>query len=329
VSVTGITNLNGLITAHVTAQNATPGSKTVNLRVTNPALQMDVGALTVNVVTTSQPLTLSEVSDLTVGATPDQCSAVVKYALPEASGGDCGGTVTTVCAPGPGFAFPLGTTTVNCTATDGLGGQATTSFEVNVVDYQAPTFTNLNNLVINAAPGECTATVNYNIQAVDSCANVTVVTDPPSGSVFPAGVTTVTAIATDAAGNTAAGSFTVTVNGNCCGGAPAINVVSATPSTLWPPNHKMRDVAVNYSVTPGCGGPVTCALSVTSNEPVNGLGDGDTAPDWQIIDAHHVKLRAERSGAGSGRIYTITITCTNSAGQSTTQSVTVTVPLNQ
>jgi hypothetical protein len=53
--------------------------------------------------------------------------------------------------------------------------------------------------------------------------------------------------------------------------------------------------------------------SVTSNEPVNGLGDGDASPDWTIIDAHHINLRAERSGTGTGRTYTITITCTDGA----------------
>jgi len=108
---------------------------------------------------------------------------------------------------------------------------------------------------------------------------------------------------------------------------PVITGASATPSVLWPPNHKMRDVTVNYGTTNNCGS-AQCVLTVTSNEPVNGGGDGNTAPDWEIVDEHHVRLRAERSGSGSGRIYTITITCTDSAGNSSTQTVTVTVPHN-
>lgn len=91
----------------------------------------------------------------------------------------------------------------------------------------------------------------------------------------------------------------------------------------------MIDVTINYNVIGGCGG-VTCVIdSITSNEPVNGLGDGDTAPDWQIVDNHHVRLRAERSGGGSGRTYTIHIVCTDGEGHSTSAAVVVTVPKNQ
>ena len=59
---------------------------------------------------------------------------------------------------------------------------------------------------------------------------------------------------------------------------------------------------------------------------MDGTGDGDTSPDWELIDAHHVLLRAERSGNGSGRIYTITLTVTDSAGSSSSSSVIVRVP---
>ena len=61
-------------------------------------------------------------------------------------------------------------------------------------------------------------------------------------------------------------------------------------------------------------------------EPVNGTGDGDMAPDWVIVDAKHVRLRAERAGGGTGRVYTIQITCTDSANNSSSKSVAVTVP---
>jgi hypothetical protein len=96
---------------------------------------------------------------------------------------------------------------------------------------------------------------------------------------------------------------------------------------LWSPNHKMEDIMVNYDAADNC--EVNCSLTVVSNEPDNGLGDGDMPNDIEILDAHRVRLRSERSGKGSGRIYTITITCTDNTGNSITKTVTVTVPKSQ
>jgi len=106
---------------------------------------------------------------------------------------------------------------------------------------------------------------------------------------------------------------------------PVLSNEAVSTPVLVTPNHKMNNVTVSYNVTDNCG-PVTNTLSVTSNEPVNGLGDGDTAPDWEIVDANHVRLRAERSGTGIGRVYTITITSTDSAGNSSSKQVLVIVP---
>ena len=67
-------------------------------------------------------------------------------------------------------------------------------------------------------------------------------------------------------------------------------------------------------------------LSVTSNEPDNGLGDGDRPNDIVILDDFTFDLRAERSGTGEGRIYTITYEVVDACGNSTVASATVTVP---
>lgn len=114
--------------------------------------------------------------------------------------------------------------------------------------------------------------------------------------------------------------------------APAISGVAASLSVLGPPNHKMVDVLLAYQATDlGADGRTvvsqpSCTLSVASNEPVNGTGDGNTSTDWLIVDAHHVQLRAERAGTGSGRVYTITIGCSDAAGNRSSANVTVTVP---
>jgi DNA-binding beta-propeller fold protein YncE len=113
----------------------------------------------------------------------------------------------------------------------------------------------------------------------------------------------------------------------CCP-PPIISNASATPDILWPPNHELVDVTIDFTVTEPC--PHTCVLSVSSDEPINGIGDGNTSPDWQVIDAHHALLRAERSGPGNGRIYTVTITCTNDLNQETSsENVLVLVPHDQ
>ena len=89
----------------------------------------------------------------------------------------------------------------------------------------------------------------------------------------------------------------------------------------------VRQRSVFHDVAPCITWHIT---QVTSNEPVNGKGDGNTAPDWQILGNHTVALRAERSGNGSGRIYTITIQASDANGNlSDPKTVTVTVPKSQ
>ncbi len=89
----------------------------------------------------------------------------------------------------------------------------------------------------------------------------------------------------------------------------------------------MVPVAVDASVSENCvEAPMCKIISVSSNEPEKGLGSGDKAPDWEITGDLTVNLRAERSGAGSGREYTITMECTDAVGNSSTGTVSVTVP---
>ena len=109
--------------------------------------------------------------------------------------------------------------------------------------------------------------------------------------------------------------------------APTITNASASRTTLLP-LFLLVPVTVSYTATDTCG-PVTSTLSVTSDEPVTGHGQGLaglTSPDWRMIDANHVLLRAERSARGDGRVYTITIRATDAAGGASTAQLLVTVP---
>ncbi len=111
---------------------------------------------------------------------------------------------------------------------------------------------------------------------------------------------------------------------------PSIGQLFASHDQLWPPNHRMVEVTVSAAAADACDGDPICSIvEVTSNEPVNGHGDGNTAPDWQIVDGSTVLLRAERAGGGDGRVYTVGVSCVDAAGNATAGEVAVSVPLNR
>jgi hypothetical protein len=119
---------------------------------------------------------------------------------------------------------------------------------------------------------------------------------------------------------------------------PVINSVVATPDTLWPPNHKFVPVSVVVTATDICSTTTSCSVvSVTSNEAVDAHGSGHTGPDWITTNPGPaaspadlgVELRAERTGGGSGRIYTINVQCSDPSGNTATAATTVSVAHDQ
>lgn len=137
----------------------------------------------------------------------------------------------------------------------------------------------------------------------------------------------VTGTCKDMAGNTAS----ITVSGINIDKTPPAMTCSVNPGELWPPNHNLVPVNVSVQVSDLLSGPDGFTLvSVISNEPDNGLGDGDTSGDIQGFEAGtpdtNGQLRAERSGAGSGRVYTLNYTGMDLAGNVAACSATVTTP---
>jgi hypothetical protein len=105
-------------------------------------------------------------------------------------------------------------TTVVCSASDSSGSTNTCTFTVTVLDKEAPLFVGCPvNQTNYALHGASTATAVWTSpSAMDNCdGTVPVVCAPPSGSVFPEGVTTVTCVANDSSGNTNSCTFTVSV----------------------------------------------------------------------------------------------------------------------
>lgn len=108
---------------------------------------------------------------------------------------------------------------------------------------------------------------------------------------------------------------------------PPAATLTLSPAQLWPPNHRMVDIDVALVASDAAGGPVTIeGPFITSSEPPNGTGDGDASPDWSVGSDNRVSLRAERSGRGGGRVYTLTYRVTDVVGNSREVSATVTVP---
>lgn len=102
---------------------------------------------------------------------------------------------------------------------------------------------------------------------------------------------------------------------------PRILDISATPDLLWPPNHRMVPVRVIVDAVDNCDpSPVAQITRITCNEP-----QGHFAPDWSITGPLTADLRAERLG-GEDRIYTIHVDVSDSSGNTTATSVSVTVP---
>jgi hypothetical protein len=107
---------------------------------------------------------------------------------------------------------------------------------------------------------------------------------------------------------------------------PTIESITAAPSLLWPPNHKMKPIRLNVKAHDVCGPVEWRITSIESNEPVDGRGDGNTSPDWSINAPNKAWLRAERAGPGNGRVYTINIEVSDDSNNSTNGNVKVYVP---
>jgi uncharacterized repeat protein (TIGR01451 family) len=180
------------------------------------------------------------------------------------------------------------------------------------------------------------------------------ITDPvPAGSTFvsaSAGCVHAAGVVTCTVGTLAAGAsqaFTITVkagsgsslvNTATVAGAqadpnPANNTATVTTAinhnpvctsattglgSLWPPNHRLVSGRVG-GVTDPDGDPVSVVVTgIQQDEPVQGKGDGNTAPDATIGSGGAFAVRAERTGTKDGRVYRILFSATDGKGGSCT-----------
>ncbi|MFL6228095.1 MAG: kelch repeat-containing protein [Pyrinomonadaceae bacterium] len=171
------------------------------------------------------------------------------------------------CTPPSGSTFPLGTTDVACTATDGAGNNSSVSLQVHVMDTTAPSLTVPDD--INAEATSLTgAAVTYNVLATDIAdAHPAVSCDHPSGSTFAVGSTPVACAATDSSGNTTARGFTVHVLDTT---APALSFLSPTSESLISSSPATVDVQANDAIGVPSVSINGVAASLISGTPQSG-----------------------------------------------------------
>jgi Mg-chelatase subunit ChlD len=110
---------------------------------------------------------------------------------------------------------------------------------------------------------------------------------------------------------------------------PSCGTVKLGTTALWPPNHKLVSITASGATDGDIGDSATLVIdAVTQDEAINGLGDGDTAPDAVLSTplSNKVSLRAERSGGGDGRVYRVHYTATDTHGATCSGEATVGVP---
>ncbi|MBI3415850.1 MAG: HYR domain-containing protein, partial [Verrucomicrobia bacterium] len=237
--------------------------------------------------------TLSIVCPANTGASAaiGQCSAVVNYPAPIVSGGT--GGVTVVCNPPSGANFPVGITTVNCTATDSVNATASCSFTVTVLDTQPPVITCPTPLFVPSDLGQCYASgVALGAPVVnDNCGVASVVSNAPAQ--FLVGVTTVTWTATDVHGNTATCTQSVTVPDQ----QPPVIICPANITVAAPPGQCSSNVVFAVSATDNCPGVFVATV------PSSGFA-------FPIGTTTVTSTATDLSGNASSCTFTVTVTGT-------------------
>jgi hypothetical protein len=258
---------------------------------------------TVTVIDDTAPeLTVPPAVTMPTGPGATTCGVVVSEAtLGSAIATDnCPGVTLVRSGVPAGNLFPVGTTTVTYVATDAQGLAATRTQSVVVVDNTAPTIAVPASVVRTVDSHMCSAIVTFAPSVSDNCPGVSLVSVPASGFAFPIGTTTVTCTATDATGNQATGTFTVTV-GNP---APTVAILGPASGTIQPIGTPM---ALSGSFGDNAGDTHTAVWSL----------DGATIAGTVNEVARTVSGSYTFSAAG---VYFVKLTVTDQCGGSATTS---------
>ena len=188
------------------------GVTTVTYTATDATGNSNTCSFTVTVADTELPVFTTCPSNITVPADAGSCAAIVNFTTP-VEFDNCSATV--VSSHASGDSFPVGDTVVNFTATDPAGNVAICEFTITVEDLVDPVISGCPaDIVLQNIPGSCSNVATWTSPNANDDCPVSLTSSHASGDSFDVGVTTVTYIAEDAAGNQSACSFTVTVEDN-------------------------------------------------------------------------------------------------------------------
>ena len=240
-----------------------------------------------NVATCAQTVTVEDnelptivcPADITVTADAGVCGSATVGIGSATANDNC--SVATVANDAPAF-FPVGTTTVTWTVTDGSGNIATCTQLVTVTDDELPVIVSCSaDITVNADAGSCDATgVTLTApSATDNCSIVSITNNAPS--TFTAGVTLVTWTVTDASGNSVSCVQSVTV------------VDVEAPVITCPSNITVNNTpgfcgaSVSYGtpfVSDNCGVAGLTQIDGTGYTSGNLFPIGTTVQEYEVVD---------------------------------------------
>jgi len=236
------------------------------------------------IVVDNQMPVITAPSNITVNNDPGMCGAVVTFNTPVGTDNCVVTTAQTAGLPS-GSLFPVGVTTETFTATDASGNATSATFTITVTDVDAPMITAPANITVSNDAGVCGAVVNFNAPVgTDNCVSTTTLTAGlANGSLFPVGTTTETYTVTDASGNNASASFTVTVTDN----EMPVVTVPANVSTCNPVVNGIGPVATDNCSVSGITYTLTGATTGNGNNDASGstFNVGTTTVTYNAMDA--------------------------------------------
>ncbi|HMF40811.1 MAG TPA: immunoglobulin-like domain-containing protein, partial [Polyangia bacterium] len=248
-------------------------------------------------------------------------------------------------AVGASGQFGLTVAQIDCAQPDGAGITASATVTSTTADPNpAPNNTASTSIQVSNPPPvitakgalsttvECaTSYTDAGATAVDACEGPVPVSSTSNVNVNVVGSYAVNYSAVDSAGGQATPvTRSVQVTDTT---TPLLSVATIPP--LTPPDHMYRTFNVSGGLATAasdtCDGSVglgsVVITKVTSDEPDNGNGDGNTLNDIVIAsDCRSVQLRSERAGPLNGRVYHVTLLVRDASGNTTMKDVVVSVP---